>query len=134
MPMPKQTTVLIVDDEVGLLDEMQVALTREGFSVLVASSAAAALEACTTRTDIAVALIDVGLPGMNGFDLIEALTNRFPAASRPRTVLVTGQGSVDMVIRAIRIGAFDFLEKPMARSELIAATHRAANSWIKGGL
>lgn len=119
-------TVLLVDDDADLLDEMATTLTRAGFSVLQASDGATAIEHFTRAPTIGVLVTDVRMPGLDGLQLVETLRARLPADQPgPQVVFLTGHGTMDYAVHALRLGADDFLCKPMSRAQLVAAVRRA---------
>lgn len=122
---PTQLHVLIVDDEADMLEEMSASLAEEGYHVLRASSGAAALQACA-NAQVAVIITDVRMPGMDGLELIERLGAQLPRhAVRPEIIVLTGHGTMDTVIRALRLHAVDFLRKPVTRAELVQTVRSA---------
>ena len=119
-------TVLLVDDDADLLDEMATTLARAGFSVLQASDGAVAIEQFTRDPTIGVLVSDVRMPGLDGLQLVKTLRARLPAGQPgPQVIFLTGHGSMDYAVHALRLGADDFLCKPMARADLVAAVRRA---------
>ena len=101
--------VLVVDDEEDKSELLKMLLERQGFSVTALTSAKAALE-LVGREDFDVVLSDIQMSEMSGLDLCERLLGTRPDLV---VVMVTGQGSMETVIAAMRIGAFDFVLKPV---------------------
>lgn len=119
-------SVLLVDDDADLLDEMASMLAREGFSVLQASDSATAIEHFARDPTIGVLVSDVRMPGLDGLQLVETLRAALPADQPgPQVVFLTGHGTMDYVVHALRLRADDFLCKPMSRADLVAAVRRA---------
>jgi len=115
-------TVLLVDDDRPVLLAGEQTLELAGFSVLSCSTGEQALE-ILTRAKPNVVVTDVRMPGIGGMELlarIRALDPELPV------VLVTGHGDVAMAVRAIRDGAYDFVEKPTAPEMLADVVRRAA--------
>jgi two-component system KDP operon response regulator KdpE len=107
--------VLAVDDEPGILRLIKLELTPQGFRVLTAESAAAALEiAQDYRPDIA--LLDVVMPDMTGLELMRELRER---GDLP-VILLTAKGSDSDKVRGLEMGADDYLAKPFSPDELSA--------------
>lgn len=118
--------VLLVDDDADLLDEMATMLARAGFSVLQASDGTTAIEHFARDPTIGVLVSDVRMPGLDGLQLVETLRAYLPADQPgPQVVFLTGHGTMDHAIHALRLGADDFLCKPTARADLVAAVRRA---------
>ena len=119
---PKNVRVLLVDDDPAFRRVMAAELTRRGYTVVAVSSGGEALaQAPDFRAD--VTLLDLRLPDMDGIQVLERLRERNPAAG---VVVLTGHGTIDTAIRATRLGAYDYLEKPCPIGKLemaIAKTH-----------
>jgi len=101
--------VLIVDDEQETCDLLEMALVRVGFHVKTSTDANRALEDVAS-SEFDVVLTDVSMPGMSGLDLCERVLGTRP--NMP-VVVITGQGSLETAIAAIRVGAYDFITKPV---------------------
>src|SRR5438445_290444 len=118
-----QPRVLIVDDDAALLQALPETLRLRMREVTVdtADSAAAALDRIAARHYDAV-VTDIKMPGMDGFALLAQIQAR-----RPDTpiLMITGHGEYDLAVRALRGGAYDFMEKPIDRDDFVAALHRA---------
>ena len=116
------TAVLIVEDEEILLRNMATYLQRQGFEVETATSAEQALERLLAfRPDVVV--LDFNLPGMDGLALLAALRERDPS---PAVIMVSGHGSVELAVEAMKAGALDFLTKPVPLGKLRLLLDRAA--------
>jgi two-component system response regulator HydG len=113
--------VLIVDDEQETCDLLEMALVRHGFKVTTSTNALKALELVGTQ-DFDVVLTDLGMPEMSGLDLCERVLGTRP--NMP-VVVITGQGSLETAIGAIRVGAYDFITKPVDPKLLFLSVSRA---------
>src|SRR5437879_4063781 len=115
--------VLIVDDDPALLQALPEALRlrMDGVTVDVADSAAAALERIAAR-DYDVIVTDIKMPGMDGLALVAEIRTRWPDTP---TLLITGHGEHDLVVDALRGGAYDFIQKPIDRDYFVASLVRA---------
>jgi len=107
--------ILVVDDEPSILNTLKKALSLEGFSVDVAGGVALAEERLGKRSYDAV-LLDVSLPDGNGIELLEKL--RGAGADTP-VIMMSGHATVDTAVRATKLGALDFLEKPISTDRLL---------------
>jgi two-component system nitrogen regulation response regulator NtrX len=116
-------TLLIVDDEQNIRSSLKGALGREGYQVDDADSVAAARTMLQEAYDIV--LLDVWLPGESGMELLAEIR-----ASAPDTtvVMMSGHATIDAAVQATRLGAFDFLEKPVALERLIVLLRNAATT------
>jgi len=115
--------VLVVDDERKQLDILKAILGAEGFDVECAATAEAA---ATILRDAppAVILTDLKLPGMDGIGL---LGKALRASPQSVVIIMTAHGTVDTAVQAMKMGAFDYLTKPLARDTVILAVRRAAD-------
>ncbi|HED00700.1 MAG TPA: response regulator [Proteobacteria bacterium] len=108
-------TLLIVDDEVNVLTSLGRALRNEEYAVLTASNAAEALDILETAP-VDLIISDLGMPGMNGFELLKTVKEKYPAVAR---IILTGQSDTPTVLRAINEGeVFRFFTKPWDNEEI----------------
>ncbi|NUP14490.1 MAG: sigma-54-dependent Fis family transcriptional regulator [Polyangiaceae bacterium] len=113
--------VLVVDDERSILTTLQKTLTLEGYSVDVAGGVKVAEEKLA-KTSYDIALFDVALPDGDGVTLLQKI--RGQGADFP-VVVMSGHATVDAAVRATRLGAFDFLEKPVSTDRLLLVFENA---------
>lgn len=119
--------ILIVDDEEEMLATLREQLEWEGYSVVMVTSAAAALERLIKQT-FSVIISDQQMPGMSGLDFFARAKNLRPNAVR---VLITGILSLDTVVGAVNEGEiFRFLAKPWLRPELLATVNNAVQRYL----
>ena len=116
-------TLLLVDDDRHVLASMAEWLREQGYQVDAAASRAEAL-AALGRKSYDVVLPDIRLGDGDGFDILAHCRQHHPASA---VIMITGYGSVEAAVEAIRAGAFDFLTKPLIDEELEMAIHRALN-------
>ncbi len=114
--------VLVVDDEEGMREGMTRILSRRLVDVETADSGEAALELLRTRT-YDVALIDLKMPGVSGFDVVQRINDA--AADRTVVVIVSALATVEAAVEVTRRGAFDFLVKPFSPQDLLEVFDRA---------
>ena len=108
--MAPRPHLLVVDDEAGIRESLSSILIDEGYHVESVGSAEEALERAAAG-DLEVVLLDVWLPGMDG---LEALSRLQAAARPPAVIMISGHGTIETAVRATKLGAFDFLEKPLS--------------------
>jgi two-component system nitrogen regulation response regulator NtrX len=116
-------SILIVDDEANIRSSLEGALSREGYA---ADTAASIAEARTKLRDAYdVVLLDVWFPRESGLELLGEI-----AESAPETVVImmSGHASIDTAVQATRLGAFDFLEKPISLERLLVILRNATDS------
>ncbi len=104
--------VLIVDDEVEIRQSLESILSEEGYLVTTAATAA---EALTLLRDAAydVVLLDIWLPDRDGLDALGEI-RQMDAANAPEVIIISGHGTIEAAVRATKLGAYDFLEKPLS--------------------
>jgi len=120
-PSEGMATVLVVDDEPGIVDSLQKILERESLRVLTAVSGGEALE-LIRREPVSVLLTDLMMPGMSGIDLLRASRSVSPETE---TVLMTAYGTVENAVEAMKQGAYDFVTKPIKRAHLLRVVGKA---------
>jgi two-component system nitrogen regulation response regulator NtrX len=108
----KRVGVLVVDDEPGIRQSLSGVLEDEGYSVQASESGEACLERLE-RQPCELVFLDVWLPGMDGMATL-ARIQEIPFAERPVVVMISGHGNIETAVRATKLGAFDFLEKPLS--------------------
>lgn len=114
------STVHIVDDDEAMRDSLRALLEGAGFACASYASAAAFL--ASPERAAGCALVDVRMPGMDGLALLREIAARHAGIG---VVVMTGFADVPLAVRAMREGAVDFVEKPIARDTLIDAVRRA---------
>jgi len=113
--------ILVIDDEPGIRATVKDILEDEGYEALTAEDGPSGLEALK-RDSVDVVVLDVWLPRMGGIDVLKAIKAGHPAVE---TIVVSGHASIDMAVSAVKLGAFDFIEKPLSIERLITAVRNA---------
>jgi two-component system response regulator AtoC len=121
---PLRGSVLLVDDEEGILKTLGRALREDGHEV-VATPSPADGERFLAERAFDVLVVDHRMPGKTGLELIRGLVQGSPEGERPQVVLMTAHATVDNAIEAMKLGAFDYLQKPFEVDELLVAVRRA---------
>ncbi len=114
-------TILVVDDEAGVRSSLAGILTDEGYSVDSVESGEAALSALENRRYDLV-FLDVWLPGMDGLTALERMRALDPELP---VVVISGHGSIETAVKAVRSGAQDFIEKPLSLEKTLIMTKNA---------
>src|SRR5215203_2807850 len=114
-------TILVVDDEPGVRSALGGVLRDEGYSVDAVDSGEACLERAV-RGSYDVIVLDVWLPGIDGLVTLQRLRERQVDA---QVVLISGHGNVESAVRAIKLGAFDFVEKPLSLEKTVLVVRNA---------
>jgi two-component system, NtrC family, nitrogen regulation response regulator NtrX len=121
--MTPKPHLLIVDDEAGIRESLTSILQDEGYFVEAVGSAEEALERAATG-DVEVILLDIWLPGMDGLEALGRL-QAFPHP--PAVIMVSGHGTIETAVRATKLGAFDFIEKPLSLEKIIVLVRNAVH-------
>jgi len=119
--MTQKPSLLVVDDESGILDTLRILLRNEGFEVTTAQGGKAGLEQIRTGTHDII-LSDVRMPQVSGLDILTAAREQDPMTP---VILMTAQASLQSAISAVNSGAFYYIQKPFSNDELVAILRRA---------
>ncbi|MFM7066461.1 MAG: sigma-54-dependent transcriptional regulator, partial [Gammaproteobacteria bacterium] len=114
--------ILVVDDESDIRSTLQEILADEGFEVDVAGDAAAA-RAARSREEPDLILLDIWMPDTDGISLLREWSRE--GGLRCPVVMMSGHGTVETAVEATRLGAFDFVEKPLSLNKLLRTVERA---------
>lgn len=116
------TKVLIVDDDKAYRDVLKDRLQRKAFNIITTDLGKHALE-IIEEEEFDVAILDIGLSDINGIELLQRMKESVPELE---ILMLTGHGSIESAIEAIKIGAYDYLTKPCKLAELEIAIQKAA--------
>ena len=108
----KPRRILVVDDEPGIRQSLSGVLEDDGYSVETAGSGETCLEILPAG-GFELVMLDVWLPGVDGLEVLGRI-QEIPFPDRPVVVMISGHGSIETAVRATKLGAFDFLEKPLS--------------------
>lgn len=120
--MPDPIHIALIDDDAAVLDSLRLYFERQEVKTSCFDSAEDFLKATDRSVQFDCVVSDVRMPGMSGLDLVHHLNTR--GFIRP-IILITGHGDIDMAVSAIKIGAFDFIEKPFDENRLLASIRNA---------
>src|SRR5664279_4290159 len=118
--------ILIVDDEAEIRDSLESILAEEGYAVATAATAA---EALTLLADAAydVVLLDIWLPDRDGLDALTDI-RQMDSAHLPEVIIISGHGTIEAAVRATKLGAYDFLEKPLSLDRTLIVLKNAVEA------
>jgi DNA-binding NtrC family response regulator len=119
--MTQQPSILVVDDESGILDTLRILLRKEGFEVSTAQGGKAGLDQIRSGNHDIV-LTDVRMPQVTGLDILQAAKEQ---DSMTPVILMTAQASLQTAVAAVNAGAFYYIQKPFSNDELLAILRRA---------
>jgi two-component system nitrogen regulation response regulator NtrX len=117
----KKPKILLIDDEVSILGSLSPALEEEGFAVKTGKSAEEALS-ILERDSFDCLMLDIWLPGKDGLELLKMVRERWPELA---VIMISGHGTIETAVRATKLGAFDFLEKPLNLEKVILTIRHA---------
>jgi len=115
------STILVVDDEQGIREVLQDVLADEGHRVITVEDGFRALEILQEGT-VDLVILDVWLPNMGGIDVLKRIRDDWPEIE---VVVISGHANINMAVQAVKIGAFDFLEKPLSLEKTITVVENA---------
>ena len=116
-----RSTLLVIDDEPNILTTVRRSLELEGYVVEVAGNGAAGL-AKLADNDIDLVLLDVMMPGESGLELLPRIRERHPDAA---VVMMSGNATIETAVQATKLGAHDFIEKPLSGDKLLLTVQNA---------
>lgn len=114
--------IAVIDDNEAVLDSLRLYFARQSIETYCFDSAKAFLATLEGGREFDCVVSDVRMPGMSGLDLVQHLKAEGVAAP---LILITGHGDIDMAVAAIKVGAFDFIEKPFDEARLLASIRNA---------
>ena len=114
-------SILVVDDEESILQSVEGILSDEGFEVVRAMSGAEALERIEESIPDLV-LLDIWMPGLDGIETLVKIKEHCPTL---QVIMMSGHGNIETAVKATRLGAYDFIEKPLSLEKLLLAVNNA---------
>ena len=124
MKNPRKAKILVVDDEENIRKSLKMILEYEGYSFLEAADGEEALDRLEESVGVDLVLLDVKLPGKDGLEVLEELKKK---PYSPEVIMVSGHGTIKTAVDATKLGAFDFLEKPLHRERVLLCIRNALN-------
>ncbi len=115
-----QKNILVVDDDMSVRTTFSSVLRQEGYRVTAVKNGYEAIKAIDEES-FDLALVDLGMPGMDGIEVLEKIKTRRP---QTRVIIFTGYGSITTAVEAMRKGATDYLNKPFSPEELKAGVKK----------
>ncbi len=119
--MSHQRSILIIDDEDGIRNVLGDVLKDEGFAVLRAADGHSGIKFLKTEM-IDLVFLDVWMPGTGGLDVLRSIKEEFPEVP---VVMISGHATVDVAVRAVKNGAWDFVEKPLSIDKILGVVTNA---------
>jgi len=125
-----QKNVLVIDDDTVVRVLLEAVLIRAYYTPFFCANGKSALD-FLEQSKIDIVLLDVKLPDMDGLDLLSTIKEKHPSC---QTIVITGYGSEQIAVQALRRGALDYIEKPVNEDELVAALGRAHEKLVKANV
>jgi two-component system nitrogen regulation response regulator NtrX len=119
-----RNSILVVDDEAGIQQSLSAVLREEGFKVETVGSGEDCLTLLESRA-FELILLDIWLPGIDGLHTLEALKKM---GVQSAVVMISGHGTIETAVKATRLGAFDFIEKPLSIEKTLLVVKNALNN------
>lgn len=116
-------SILIVDDESTILQSLSGLLSDEGFEVTTATNGYEALKIVDAESPDLV-LLDIWMPGIDGIETLKEINKNNPYV---QVIMITGHGTIETAVKATKLGAFDFIEKPLSIDKVIVTINNALN-------
>jgi len=114
-------SVLVIDDEKNIRKTLEGVLSDDGYHVVQAGDGAQGLEVLS-RSFMDAVLLDVWMPGMDGIETLKKIREAYPIVP---VIMISGHGTIDTAVKAVKMGAFDFIEKPISLTKLLIILSRA---------
>ncbi len=123
-----RNSILLVDDEIGIQQSLSAVLSEEGYKVETVGTGEACLALLESKS-FELILLDIWLPGIDGLETLAAIKKMGIPSS---VVMISGHGSIETAVRATRLGAFDFIEKPLSiEKTLLVVKHALDNKHLQ---
>jgi two-component system, NtrC family, nitrogen regulation response regulator NtrX len=113
--------ILVIDDEQGIREVLAGILEDEGYEVFTSEDGIEGLTLLKTEP-IDLVLLDVWLPNMGGIDVLKQIKATYPET---QVIIISGHGNIDLAVKAVKLGAFDFMEKPLSLERVVTLVRNA---------
>lgn len=117
-------TILVIDDEESILQSLEGILTDEGFEVILAESGLSGLQKVDALPDLI--LLDIWMPDMDGIETLVKLKEVHP---RIQVIMMSGHATIETAVKATRLGAYDFIEKPLSLEKVLLSVQNALDHY-----
>jgi len=124
MKPERKTRILVIDDEENIRKSLKMILEYEGYAFFEAGDGESGLQKIDEIQGLDLILLDIHLPGRDGLDILKEIKSR---AYAPEVIMISGQGTVQTAVEATKLGAFEFLEKPLHRDRILLTLRNALN-------
>jgi len=121
-PSKGPANVLLVDDEIPFVETVTKRLSKKGITTSKAFSGEEALMQLERNAGLEIVVLDVKMPGMDGLEVLAEIKRHYPQVE---VIILTGHGTFETALKGMRLGAFDYLNKPCELEELIKRIQEA---------
>ncbi len=125
LPLFSMPNILIVDDEAGIRESLEGVLADEGYATASLESGEECLRQLRRQHSYDVVLLDIWLPGIDGLETLEKIRE---LDNPPEVIMISGHGTIETAVRATKLGAYDFLEKPLSIDRTLILVKNAIES------
>ena len=119
--MSAEATILVVDDEKDIRDALEGILVDEGYRVFLAKDGPEALRVLEDHP-VDLVFLDIWMPGPDGIEVLKGIRDRSPDT---RVIMISGHGNIELAVRAVKLGAYDFIEKPLSLEKILLTAEHA---------
>ncbi len=116
--------ILVIDDEAIVRISCERALGQEGYDVISAASGREGIDLLEKET-FGLVLLDLKMPDIDGVEVLNTINRKWPDT---KVIMITGYSTVEIAVQALRLGAYNFIEKPFTPDTLVTAVREAFNS------
>ena len=120
----KARRILVVDDEPGIRKSLSGVLEDEGYAPEAVENGEACVRVLSEEGGFELVMLDIWLPGIDGMEVLSRI-QKIPVAERPVVVMISGHGSIEAAVKATKLGAYDFLEKPLTFEKVAVVAKNA---------
>jgi len=122
MKPERSARILVIDDEEGIRKSLKMILEYEGYEFFEAPTGEDGLEKLRQTVGVDLVLLDIKMPGKDGLEVLAEIKQK---AVSPEVIMISGQGTIQTAVEATKLGAFDFLEKPLHRERVLLTIRNA---------
>jgi two-component system, NtrC family, nitrogen regulation response regulator NtrX len=124
MKSERKARILVIDDEENIRKSLKMILEYEGFGFFEAGDGEAGLQKIEELPGLDIVLLDIKMPGRDGLEILKEIKAR---PYSPEVIMISGQGTIHTAVEATKLGAFEFLEKPLHRERVLLSIRNALN-------